>query len=494
MSKIRGINSLPQKCYAILPYDGRLVTITQGIQGYTVSPLDTDDRYKNRDIANEKNNEFGVITLEDEREMINGAIFGWEFIDATADSSEKPDCIIQAEISRPGLCGTNTATIVMLPATPYELADAMEKARITDGNVIYTSEVCGCSLEYLPKYISPSVNIYELNYLAQRLKMLQQWELDCFEGMVRMDAAQIGKKPIAVERLINMTYSMLDCRIIYDIYDDLSLGQFYIDNDFISELTDLPEKIFSWLDNEKIGKEMHEDERGVFTSSGYVVQDAEIVQVYKSGDSIPRHKPDYAVLIKIKRGSDNGLQYDNDLTSLLKLPATEEELFQAAKEVEAASLEECVFIAADCIVPALTEEINHHLEENDGGSYHLVNELSKKLKELDQTGSLPTYKAMLEMAADTFSLEEALELASKTEGFSLMREAATPADYARLELEKSPVPLKEELIRCADLYHYGDKLMEHQNASATEYGVLISHNGQTVRQCLECSGQRMKIG
>jgi len=425
--------------------------------------------------------------------MINGAIFGWEIIDTVAGRSEKTDWIFRVEISRPGLFGTNTATIVMLPATPYELADALDKARILDGNVIYSSEVCGCKLEYLPKYISPSVNIYELNHLAQRLKMLQQWELDCFEGMVGMEAVRTEYKPIAVEQLINMTHSMLDCRIIYDVYDDQALGQFYIDNDFISELTDLPEKIFSWLDNEKIGREMREDESGVFTSSGYVVQDAEIVQVYKSGDSIPHQDLDYTVLVKIKRGHAGILQDDNDLVSFLKLPATDEELFQAAKEVEAASLEECMFTAVDCIVPLLTGEINHHLEETDGGSYHLVNELSRKLKELNQAGSLLTYKAMLEMAMETISLEEALELASQTDGFSLMKEVATPADYARLELEKSSIFLKEELLSCTDLYCYGDKLMEHKNASATEYGILISHNGQTVKQCLECPGQSMKM-
>lgn len=493
MSKDRKINSLPQKCYAVLPYDGGLITITQGVPGYLRSPLDSGDKYENRIMADEKNKKFGGVTLEEERAMINGAIFGWEFIDTMTDRPENLDGIIKIEIGQPGSFGANTTTTVMLPATPYELKDALDKARITAEHAIYSSEVCDCRLEYLPKFISPSVNIYELNHLAQRLKMLQQWELDCFEGMVGKEAVQTVYEPIAVEQLINMTHSMLDCRIIYDVYDNQALGQFYIDNDFISELTDLPEKIFSWLDNEKIGREMHEDESGVFTSSGYVVQDSEIVQVYKSGDAIPHQDLDYTVLVKIKRWHAGSFQDDNELVSFLKLPATDEELFQAVKEVEAASLEECMYKAVDCIVPLLTEEINHHLEETDGRSYNLVNELSRKLKELNQAGGLLTYKAMLEMAIETISLEEALELASQTESFSLMREVATPADYARLELEKSPVLLKEELLRYTDLYRYGDKLMEHKNASATEYGILVSHNGQTVKQCLECPGQSMKM-
>ena len=153
-----------------------------------------------------------------------------------------------------------------------------------------------------------------------------------------------------------------------------------------------------------------------------------------------------------------------------------------------------MLIAVDCIVPLLTEEINHHFEETDGSSFNLVNELSGKLKELNETGDLLTYKAMLETCQENVSLKEALELASWTKEFSLMKKLATPVDYARLELEKIPVPLREELLKCTDLYCYGEKLMEYKGAFTTEYGILVSHNGQTVKQCLDCPEQNMKMG
>jgi hypothetical protein len=79
-------------------------------------------------------------------------------------------------------------------------------------------------------------------------------------------------------------------------------------------------------------------------------------------------------------------------------------------------------------------------------------------------------------------VEDALDLACLAENFSLIREASSPADYARLELEKCLIPLKEELFKCANLYQYGEKLMEHQCVSYTGYGALVSHNGQTVKQ------------
>lgn len=65
--------------------------------------------------------------------------------------------------------------------TIYELADARDKARITDVN-IYSMELIDCKLDYLPQLISHNANLYELNHLAYRMSKLSQWELDCIDG------------------------------------------------------------------------------------------------------------------------------------------------------------------------------------------------------------------------------------------------------------------------------------------------------------------------
>jgi hypothetical protein len=115
--------------------------------------------------------------------------------------------IFEVEISRPGSLGAETAAALALPATPYEILDALDRARVTDSRVIYSSEILSCELDYLPQFISPSVNLYELNHLAERLSGLSEWELDCFEGMVMMDTIRTQYAPIAIDRLINMTHS-----------------------------------------------------------------------------------------------------------------------------------------------------------------------------------------------------------------------------------------------------------------------------------------------
>lgn len=89
----------------------------------------------------------------------------------------------------------------------------------------------------------------------------------------------------------------------------------------------------------------------MFTPSGYVVQNGEILPVYHSGEAIPREKPDYAVLLKVTKGCFNDPEYDNDLVTFMKLPANEDEVCRAAQEVNAASPKECAFAVVDCTIP-----------------------------------------------------------------------------------------------------------------------------------------------
>ena len=283
--------------------------------------------------------------------------------------------IFEVELSRWNPLGANPSTEIALPATPYELADALEKARITE-DTVYSAEVLSCKLDYLPQFIDPDTNLHELNHLAQRLSSLSAWELDCFEGMVMMDAVQTQYAPVPVERLINMTHSTEHCQIAYEAHDDPSLGKFYADNDFVPALEKVSDEVYEYLDFAKIGREMREGEGGVFTPHGYVVQNGEIASEYHSGDTRTLDKPDYAVLLQVTKRHFNDPAYGNDTAVFLKLPAGDAALLQAVDAVGAASPEECAFSAEDCMAPSLTEKISDALYASEGDCYGLVNELA----------------------------------------------------------------------------------------------------------------------
>lgn len=153
-------------------------------------------------------------------------------------------------------------------------------------------------------------------------------------------------------------------------------------------------------------------------------------------------------------------------------------------QLEAASVEECSFRAADCIVPKLTKVISDALYATEGDCYGAVNELAAQLKGLEQSGKLCTYKAMLEAAPQDITLEEAIDLAGQVEWFSVMKEATTPADYARNMLSKYCIEQADVLYANTNLWQYGKKLIAEKGIAMTEYGALWSLDGQTVEQRL----------
>ena len=199
----------------------------------------------------------------------------------------------------------------------------------------------------------------------------------------------------------------------------------------------------------------------------------------------------YRYCLRCSPGQGDYHAYDNDLITFLKLPGNSKTIDQAVAEVEAATKEECAFVTADCVIPQLTEMISDVL---DDVKLDLVGELATQLQKLDDSGGIPTLKAMLESAPRDTSLEDVLDLAYQAGEFRLLREVGSPADYAKAELAKCDIPLKDELLQSQNLYRYGEKLMEMNRAVSTDYGILYSPEGRTVDQCLARPGQHMQMG
>lgn len=391
--------------------------------------------------------------------------------------------IFEAYIYQPNNPDDTSGATIKLPATPYELLDGMERARITGG--IPYMEVTSEKLDCLSEMIEPTANLYELNHLAERLSAMSEWELDCFEGMVMMETAKTANNPIPLERLVNFTHSMDDCQIVYEASNDKSLGQFYVDNGMADIPDNLPEILYEMLDYEAIGRKARVSEGGVFTGKGYVVQNGEIAQIYKSSGAMTTafqagEKPNHTIMLEVCKGFfDEGNHIESPL-----LPADNGMIDRVLGQLEAASVEECSFRAADCIVPKLSEIISDALYATEGDCYGAVNELATQLQRLEQSGKLYTYKAMLEAAPQDITLDEALDLAGQVDWFSVIKEAATPADYARDILSKYCIEQADELYASTNLRRYGEKLIAEKGVAMTEYGALWSYDGQTVEQRL----------
>ena len=81
--------------------------------------------------------------------------------------------VFELEISNPKQGETRATASLILPATPYELADALDKICVDDPSGSISLEFVDCELDYLPQFLTPDVHLYELNHLAERLVTLE---------------------------------------------------------------------------------------------------------------------------------------------------------------------------------------------------------------------------------------------------------------------------------------------------------------------------------
>lgn len=366
--------------------------------------------------------------------------------------------------------GEKNYAYLTLPATDYQLLDALERLRM-DTSAQPNWEICKHNgFEYLHVFVTNECSIYELNALARKLSNMDGADLAAFEGMFNTALAR-REGPMNMADILAYANSTYCCHVVAEITTDADLGRFYAENGFLPELDELPESVFEKMDFAKIGKEMREAENGIFTRNGYVVQHENPKPLTEMEDYTPR-RPDYTMLLEVYGWSD-GDPLDEPAAAQLKLPADSNQMAQVLETLEVASWDEVSFRCLDCRVPYLTERID------DSTSITIVDALAKRLN--DMTGEqLTTYKALLE-ATGCDNVKVAALLTDALEAYIFSPDLTCEADVAMGELHLMLDDSEEELLRpCVDLYRYGKVLIQKHNLSMTSYGAIERRDGQPI--------------
>lgn len=376
--------------------------------------------------------------------------------------------------------GSLTSADLTFPATPYQLADALEQLR-ADGaeNVKAKISYCHSSgiLNLLP---TASGNLYEVNALVKKMASFEDWQKEAFDGMLKTDAFE-SSDPIPIARLIDFAYSTECCHVVGGITTDKELGEFLVENGLWGDRETLTEDVYKRLDFKMIGRENRLKEGGTFTVNSYVEQHCDLIEAHQTLDLTPPSL-DYTVLLKISKGFFNDPESDGTRAMTLKLPATEAQISAVLEQLDIASWKEAGFACIDCKAPMLIDLIN------DAEDFDEVLQLADTLAEMPQK-QLTEYKALLP-ATRCSEFDRAVDLISRMEEYIVTPEYETLADVARDEMRVIMSPDSVEImLPYLDLEGYGHALVKALNANLTAYGMVERKDRQPVYAPTEQSQQ-----
>ena len=351
-----------------------------------------------------------------------------------------------------------------LPAMPYELEDAMERARLDDGEPMYIDLTDYTDFPFLEPYLEDANDLYALNALAEKLASLEPWQVDAFEGLLLMEGGK--PEPATHPQIYDLAASAGECQVLYEARSDEELGRFYVDNGFVPETEDLPEALYELLDYAKIGKTMREGEGGVFLryGSGYVTQVGELKEEFKTLDLMPK-APKYSTLLEVAVP-------DTDRQEKLSLPCGREGLDSLLDRMEVNGWSELTWRCADCRVPDLRDAFSM----TDNILY--ANSAARQLAELSDE-DVTKLKGLVK-ALPVGALEDAVPLMDHLDEYGMM-DRRSLAELAQYILEDS---LSEEdlalLLPHLDCESYTKAVIQQSGAELTPYGVLYRSDGQPV--------------
>ena len=354
-----------------------------------------------------------------------------------------------------------------LPASPWEVWDAMEKVRLQTDDILYMEIEDYFAFEYLSPHLDGlDISLNELNDLAAQLAALDEVQGIAFEGMFSIEVQRkvnANGGVITLQDLRDLAVSAkTDCYHVVDAADDAQLGRFYAENGFIPELDGISDGVFEMLDFAGIGRMMRCSENGVFVGSLYVLRDGELTTAPPVQKTLPE-KPEY--LFRLTLGLHPDLEDDRTVT--LELPASAEALREVQKQLGADGWEGAMVLDYDGIIPQAAEFVDLPMELD---AFNAFTESVKAMPSREK--QLPKLKALLEQF-EVQDIETAMLLTEHLADYILTPGISSPQEAALDQL--CFIMDREEAVRLipyVNLFNYGETVIHADNAALTSYGLL----------------------
>ena len=375
--------------------------------------------------------------------------------------------IFQVYLAKADVPNNDAYATLDLPASPWELWDAIEKVRLKDGEELYMEIEDYYDFSCLAPHLSGlDITLMELNNLAAHLSELDELQQIGFNGLLQIAVERKRWENAGILTVQDMrdlaVSAKTDCYHVVDAADDAQLGRFYAENDFVPELEGISDAVFEMLDFAGIGRMMRCSENGVFVNSLYVLRDGELTTAPPCAKDLPE-KPGYLFRLTLGLHPDIG----DDRTVTLILPAAEVELLDAQAQLGAEGWEGVTVIDYDGIIPYAAEftDLPMELEE--------FNVLAAAVRDMPSPEKqLPKLKALLKQF-EVQDIATAISLTECLDDYVLTPEISSPQETAIDQLHFMTDDHSVELLLShVNLYAYGCDLIREDNAVLSPYGLL----------------------
>ena len=346
------------------------------------------------------------------------------------------------------------------PVSQYEMLDAFEQIHTkSPGDVYWQVDEFYC-FDYLAPHLDENMSIFEFSSLTEQLSKLDDYQETAMEGLLQMQVKnhmQENSGIITVPELMMLAANVNRCHVLADIHTDEALGKFYVENGFRDDLDALPDSVYALLDYAKIGKQMREDEAGVFTPHGYVVRTEEL-------ELLPDHEPQREISYMIRLTLMN---HENEQkTAVLDLPATEQRMQEVQKELDAPEWFDAQFTGCDAIAPQLNTLLT------DVEDLPRINELAQSLQELKAGGQLTKFKAVVS-ATQCETLDDVFDRIEQLPQYCFETKIRDKDALVRDELEFVLGGRDADLIyKHLNREAYAEDVLKQYGAEITPYGMV----------------------
>ena len=373
--------------------------------------------------------------------------------------------IFEVYLAKEGIPNNEAYAKLDLPASLWELWDALDKVRLQTDDILYMEIEDYDAFEYLSPHLDGlDISLNELNDLAAQLAALDEVQEAAFEGLFSMEVQRkvnANGGVITLQDLRDLAVSAkTDCYHVVEAADDAQLGRFYAENEFIPELDGISDEVFEMLDFAGIGRMMRCSENGVFVNSLYVLRDGELTTAPPVQKALPG-KPGYLFRLTLGLHPDIG----DARTVTLDLPAAEAELLDAQEQLGTLNWENTVVLNYDGILPnaAFFADLPMELEE--------FNAFTKAARDIPRF-EVPKLKALLEQF-EVQDIETAMGLTEHLADYVLAPEISsaqeTAIDHLRFIMNREEAV---RLIPYVNLFNYGETVIHEDNAVLSPYGLL----------------------